>query len=161
MSFGVEGAMFDGHANYVTFNDVLRGFLLALNMLLCAFLLVSSAVGLTLLKRAGMSRENIVGLQKLLGVSIVLFVTTVFRSINRIMTWRGRWIEPEWFEYGIDYVGMHALTVMALFYFVFSAMRAKRSNVQGREIAVEMSQKLLGVESVESETTPVPKAYLV
>ncbi len=139
-------------------NLAARVALVCLNMVLCTFLLVSSIVGLVLLKRAGVSKENFLGLQKLLGVAAALFVATIFRSTTRIMTWYAGWWLPEWFEHGLGNLLFYTVTFGALLFFIFSAMRAKHISVHGG--AVEMSQKLLSDESSELEDN-VPKAYLI
>jgi hypothetical protein len=113
-----------------------------------------------MLKRAKMSRENISGVQKFVGVSVALFVATVFRSTTRIMTENGAWILPEWFEEGIGNLLLFGVTFGALLFFVFSAVRSKHIALQAQGSAVAMSEKLLSEESRDVENN-VPKAYMI
>ncbi len=139
---------------------LLRVLLLAFSMALCTFLLVSSVMGLVLLKRRGVSREALLGLEKMLGVSVALFVATVYRSTTRIMTTAAGWSLPEWFEYGVGDIVFYLVTFAALLFFIFSALRSKYIASQARDSAMEMSQKLLSDEGSEIEDN-VPKAYVI
>ncbi len=160
-SFGAEFAATNAtELNIIERFSITRDILVCLNVVFCTFLLASSATGLVLLKRAHVSQENIVGLQKLLGVSIALFVATVFQSTIRIMTWQAGWILPEWFEYGLGNIFFYAVTFVALLYFVFSVIHSKYISTQFHSAAVEMSEKLLSNESGDSKNS-VPKAYMI
>ncbi len=137
---------------------------LAVTLFLCLFLVVSSAVGLAVLRKAGVSSENQLGLIKLLCVAVVLFVATLFRAVNRLMQWYGSWYFPDWYWNGLDNVACYVLMMTAILYLVLSALHSKhRSMTAPRESEREMSQKLLPYdpESVLEEGQAVPKAYLV
>ncbi len=163
-AFGIDKFVRRSVLEYDTGYHILTTILVSFNFLLCTFLLVSSALGLAMLKRAGVSRDNMIGLQKMLGVSVVLFGTTLFRTINRFMLWHGFWLFPEWYWQGLDNIMSYVLLMTALLYFVSSALYARYLIVRApRGSKREMSQKLLlsDAEIELEDGLSVPKAYLL
>ncbi len=149
---------------------VFRGFLVSrtllavVNLCLCLFLLVSSALGLAVLKRAGVSSENKVGLKKMLAVAVVFFVTTLFGTTNMLMQWPGLLHLSDWYWYGLDKIAGYVIMMSAILYFVFSALHAKHVSLKApRESESEMSQKLLpfDAETEREDGSAIPKTYVV
>ncbi len=165
VGLGLDNIARQSRSRFSTGYLIVITMLISVNLFLCLFLLVSSAVGLVVLKKAGVSSENALGLQKMLGVAIVLFVTTLIRTTNRLMLWHGHWYFPEWYWQGIDNIACYVLMMAALLYFGFSALHAKSASLKGpRETTEsEMSQQLLanGVESDLDYDSITPKAYVI
>jgi hypothetical protein len=132
------------------------------SVLLAMFLVISSAMGLVLLKRRGVSKDDLFGVIRFLVIVIFILVGSAIRAGNNVMTDIVQIYGPRWWKTGIVSLAAPSLIYLMFIAFCFFALLGVHGQRGGR-ISSGMSAELLEGSDDESSSKErvrsIPRAY--
>lgn len=132
------------------------------SLMLCLALVSCAIVGAVLLKRRAAAKHIFIGVLRMIGVSVLLLVVTVFRFAYFFLVsfvWIPLWILPEWFEYGIVFIFVPLVQQVALLYFVSVASKNLSLRLPSSIELSSAAKSLLDSNNHVESPRKVPLAY--
>lgn len=143
---------------------VLSAFIECWCLFCTTFVTVSSAIGYFLLRKRGMSKDNLNGVLRWFVLSCFMSVGMILRATNFFFEMpTNAFGAPRWFTWGLCYLGANSLLTVTFFLFCVLALLGGARNASSKyrhSMTTEMSQELMSYES-EIGDRPVPAQYVI